>query len=339
MTEARPDLSRSKAAETSPEREIAGDEVRRFWRSRSLFLTGLADVWESVKHRAKSRGEASGLWFMVASAAAFALMAAVAKLLLPNVPTQAVVLSRGVMMTALCVAIAVRKGVPLVGKSPGKLLLRGLLGYGALSCYFYSVQHLPLGDAVLLQYSHPAFVAALAPLLLGERTGKGHWWIVLTALAGVALIVGPSGEMRAGALVGLTGSLLSGLAYMTIRDLSRTEHPLTIVLWFPLTTIPGSLVATVIVGRAAIPRDVHEVLGHFGVFACALFGQVALTEGLARVGAARATAVSMTGPVFGLLFGLAFFGTRPTSWSLAGMALVIGALWLLARTSRVPEPA
>ena len=316
------------------EREVAPGEARRFWTSRSLFLTGLADVWESVKHEAASRGERSGLWLMVASAAAFSLMAAMAKLLLPTTPTQAVVLSRGVLMTSLCVALAVRKRVPIVGKHPAKLVLRGLFGYGALSCYFYSVQHLPLGDAVLLQYSHPAFVAALAPLLLGERAGKAHWWMVLTALAGVALIVGPSGEMRAGALVGLTGSLFSGLAYMTVRHLSRTEHPLTILVWFPLATIPGSLVATLVAGKAAIPRSATEVLGHLAVFACALVGQIALTEGLARAGAARATAVSMTGPVFGLVFGFVLFGTRPTAWTVVGMVLVIGALWLLARTRR-----
>jgi len=306
---------------------------RRLWESRSLFLTGLADVWEGVKDRARSGGERLGLWLMVGSAAAFALMAAVAKLLLPDTPTQAVVLSRGVLMASLCVALAMRKRVSLVGKQPAKLVLRGLLGYGALSCYFYSVQHLPLGDAVLLQYSHPAFVAAVAPLLLGERTGRAHWWMVLMALAGVGLIVGPSGEMRAGALVGLTGSVLSGLAYMTVRDLSRTEHPLTILVWFPLATIPGSLVATLLAGRAAVPRSGLEVLGHLAVFACALIGQIALTEGLTRTGAARATAVSMTGPVFGAAFGLVFFGARPTLWSLAGMALVIGALWRLARES------
>jgi hypothetical protein len=89
-------------------------------------------------------------------------MAAFAKKLLPDTPMQAVVFSRGVMMTAIFVAASRWQGVPLFGKRPVMLLLRGLLGYAALSCYFYSVQHLPLGDAVLLQYSHPVFVAAIA---------------------------------------------------------------------------------------------------------------------------------------------------------------------------------
>ena len=88
-------------------------------------------------------------------------------------------------------------------------------------------------------------------------------------------------------------------------------------------------------GEAAIPRGAKEVAGHFAVFLCALAGQVALTMGLARAGAARATAVSMTGPVFGLLFGLVLFGTWPTLTSLAGAAFVIGSLWRLARARSV----
>jgi len=315
-------------AKLSDERRAAA--LQRIWSSRSLFLTGLADVWEGVK-RERPRGEAAGLVLMVFSAAAFALMGAFAKYLLPDTPTQAVVLSRGVLMTSLCVTMALRKGVPVFGKRPGMLLLRGLLGYGALSCYFFSIQHLPLGDAVLLQYSHPVFVAAVAPFLLSERTGKGHWAMIGVALAGVALIVGPSGELRRAALVGLTGAMLSGFAYMTVRQLARTEHPLTILVWFPLATLPGSLIATIYAGNAAIPHGPREIAGHLLVFVTAMAGQFALTQGLMRAEAARATAVSMTGPAFGMLFGLLFFGTHPTALSLAGTALVVAALWRLAR--------
>lgn len=306
-------------------------KARGILAARSLLLTGVADVWASVREGTTARNERAGLVLMVISAAMFSLMAAMAKMLLPDTPTQAVVLSRGLLMSAVFASYAARTRVTLVGKRPGMLLLRGLLGYAALSCYFYSVQHLPLGDAVLLQYSHPAFVAALAPVVLGERTGRGHWPLVVTALVGVGLIVGPSGDLRSAALVGLTGSMLSGLAYLTVRELSKTEHPITIMLWFPLTTIPGALVGTILGGRASIPRSGLEVVGHLAVFATALLGQITLTEGLVRARAARATAVSMTGPVFGLVFGLALFGTKPTLASVTGAALVIGALLVLAR--------
>jgi drug/metabolite transporter (DMT)-like permease len=302
--------------------------------TKSLLLTGLADVRSAVQEESRRPGERFGLVLMVVSAACFALMAAIAKRMLPDTPMQAVVLSRGVLMTATFVALARRQGIPLLGTNPRMLLLRGLLGYGALSCYFWSVQHLPLGDAVLLQYSHPIFVAAIAPFFLHEATGRWHWPLVLAALFGVSLIVGTAGHLRGPALVGLAGSMMSGLAYMAVRKLSKTEHTLTILVWFPLATIPLSLIATIHAGRAAVPRSGLEVAGHVLIFASALLGQYTLTLGLARAGAARATAVTMTGPVFGLLFGWLIFGTPPAPVSVAGTIVVIAAVVLLARRVR-----
>jgi drug/metabolite transporter (DMT)-like permease len=297
--------------------------------TRSLFLTGIADVWASLREEHPTGSSRSGLILMVASAASFALMAAIVKRLLPDTPVQAIVFSRGVLMTVAFTTLARWRGAPIIGKRPGMLLFRGLLGYAALSCYFFSAQRLPLGDAVLLQYSHPIFVAATAPWLLGERTGRGHWPLVLAALLGVALIVQPSGELRPAALVGLLGSILAASAYLTIRDLSRSEHPLTILVWFPLASVPLSLVGTLVAGRDALPGDASEVAGHLLVTLTALVGQIAITVGLSRAGAAQATAVTLTGPAFGLLFGFLLFGTVPSAASLAGTAIVLTALGLL----------
>ncbi len=306
----------------------------------SLLITGLAGAWSAAQEESRRPGERWGLILMVTSAASFALMAALAKKLLPDTPTQAVVLSRSLLMTAIFVVAARRQHLPLIGSRPAVLLLRGLLGYCALSCYFYSVQHLPLGDAVLLQYSHPLFIAAIAPWFLKERTSRSHWPLVLVATIGVALIVGPSGDLRGQAFVGLLGSAFAGLAYMAVRQLSRSEHPLTILVWFPAASIPFSLVASIAAGRAALPRGWFDVMGHLAVTATALIGQWTLTQGLARVAAAGATAVTMTGPVFGLLFGLVLFGTVPTAWSLLGTAIVTIALVLLTKgPSPVPVVA
>jgi drug/metabolite transporter (DMT)-like permease len=116
---------------------------------------------------------------------------------------------------------------------------------------------------------------------------------------------------------------------MTVRDLARTEHPLTILVWFPLASIPPSLVLTLLSERSALPRTTGEAAGHLLVALSALVGQIALTLGLSRAGAARATAITLTGPVFGLLFGYIFFRTVPSASSLVGTAITLTALGLL----------
>jgi drug/metabolite transporter (DMT)-like permease len=100
-------------------------------------------------------------------------------------------------------------------------------------------------------------------------------------------------------------------------------------VWFPLASLVPSLVATLHAGATALPRSPSEVAGHLLVTACALIGQITLTFGLFRAGAARATAVTLTGPVFGMLFGYLLFATVPTAASLAGTAIVLTSLALL----------
>ena len=73
--------------------------MRLLGNTKSLLLTGLADVRSSVSEQSRRPGDRFGLILMIVSAACFALMAAVAKKLLPHTPMQAVVLSRGVLMT------------------------------------------------------------------------------------------------------------------------------------------------------------------------------------------------------------------------------------------------
>lgn len=301
----------------------------------SLFLTGMADVWSAARSGVAKRGDLAGLLCMVLSAFSFALMAACVKLFLPAVPTGRTVFWRGAVMALAFFAIAALRGVSVRGTRRGKLVLRGLLGAGAVSCYFWSVQHVSIGDAVLIQYSHPVFVAVLAPLLLREKTGRGHWAWVLAAFAGVWIVVryGVGGGGRGGssdALVGLVGSLLSGCAYMTVRDLARTENAWTILVWFSATMVPVAAAHAAYEGVSLVPADAAEAGGHLAMIAAGLVGQFALTQGLSRAGAARATAVSMSGPVFGLALDYAFFGLAPGPASLLGTAVVVAALTLLA---------
>jgi drug/metabolite transporter (DMT)-like permease len=323
-------------------------------------MTAGGDLEDRAPAPEASRGlplsaRASAL-LMVASAASFAAMAPFTRRWLQAVDPQSIVLARAIVMAAAFGAWGLSRGIDLRGRDRLGLLLRGFLGYLAISCYVWSTQHLPTGQAVLLQYSHPVFVAALAPLLLRERPGPLHWPLVLAGFAGLAVAVGVGDRVERGAAVGLAGALLSGLAYMTVRRISSTEAPATIVFWFALVMLPCSALGAVVpwspldsiaewigarglpagAGGAAVgpprhllPADAGEWLGSFGVVAAGLLGQITLTEGLARAGAARAVAVTMAGPLFGLLFDYLFFGRTPTAPAFLGTAVVVAALALL----------
>lgn len=274
---------------------------------------------------------------MVLSSFLFALMAAGAKMVGAQVPTQEVVGFRGlfcVLITLWWLRIARQSWR---GRRPGILFLRGLLGHVALSCYLWSVNHLPLAEAVLIQQVHPVFTAALAHWFLHERPGRRFWPGLGLAVAGVALIARPRAggfELGLPALIGLCGSFCSGAAYVAVRDASRTEHRLTIVLWFPLVSFILALPGMAVEG-AVVPQR-WDWAWLVLLSAAGQFGQVFLVRGLARVPAGRATLANPLVTAFGALLGWALFRESLTLPTLAGGVLLIGAV-LLARQGSPPD--
>ena len=275
---------------------------------------------------------------MAVSAFFFAVMAAGAKVIGSRIPGQEIVLVRGILNSAFMLLWLQRKGIPWRPHRPWLLVLRGALGHFALSAYFWSVAHQSLARAVLLQQVHPVFVALLAAWLLGEKPGPRFVPAFLLAAAGVALLVplgaGPTEAGRLLALaVGLTGAILSAAAYVTVRDASRTEHQGTIVLFFPLTSVPLAAAGTLLEG---------PVLPGWGDWVWLLFvaatgqlGQVYLTRGLARVPAGRATLADPLTILFGALLGWAAFAEPLRAGVVVGGAAIVAAV-LLAGQRRSP---
>ena len=267
---------------------------------------------------------------MALSAFFFAAMAAFAKLLGSRVPTQEVILVRSVLNVLFTVALMRHRGVPLRPNRPWLLLQRGVLGYVALSCYFWSVANQSLATAILLQQTHPVFTALLAFWFLSERPGPRFAPAFLLTALGVWTIAPAAGSAAAGGLLpllaGLVASVLAGAAYVTVRHASRTEAEESIVLWLPLTAVPLSLAGTLAAGPVLpSPRDVAWLLG---VAVSAQLGQIYITRGLARVPAGRATLANPLTIAFGALLGWLVFAEPPGWRTVAGGGAIVAAVLL-----------
>src|SRR5262245_8772778 len=57
---------------------------------------------------------------------------------------------------------------PLRTKRPGMHLVRGAVGAVGNACFFWTLTHMLLADAMALQFSRPLFMTPLAMVLLGE---------------------------------------------------------------------------------------------------------------------------------------------------------------------------
>ncbi len=132
------------------------------------------------------------------------------------------------------------------------------------------------------------------------------------------------------ALLGVAGALFTALAYVSVRRLSATEHPLVIILYFPLVSVPLTL--PTVVQNGIWPSGL-DWLWLLGVGVLTQLGQIWVTKGLSCLPAARATSLNYVQVVFAATWGWLWFkeGVTPLSFLGAFVVLVASFISLSAR--------
>ncbi len=281
-----------------------------------------------------------GILAMFGSATAFSLMAVCVKLGSAEIPPQELIAVRSLFIIAAVLPILRRRSIPFFGNNRKLLLLRGFLGYVAMSCYFYTLGALPVADAMVLQYLSPIFTILWAALFLAERPRGPVVPAAVICLVGLLLVVNPQGggSLFVGA-IGLVGAALAGGAYAAVRALRTTDNPYTIVLYFPLVSLPPSLLLALSEGWVW-PASGSGWWGILGVCIFSYLGQIFLTLGLRSEAAPRAILVNYVSVGLGLAFGLLLFDTVPTVLSIVGAGLILAGISLVAlhkeKSTRAP---
>jgi len=297
----------------------------------------------------RSSESTATLW-MISSALSFSLMGVCVKTLGGRIPVTEVVLARSLVSLLLSVVMLRQAGLNPWGERRWLLVLRGVIGTAALLCVFAALARLPLAPATVLQYLQPTFTALLAWLLLRERVGPRVLlaavlgWLAVVLLSNPAELSGLFGPMAslllgqrsealplAGVLLALAGALLSACAYVSVRALGRSEHPLVIVFYFPLVGLVLTLPAVLI--DPVLPTGA-EWLALLGVGLFTQLGQIGITKGLLGLPAARATAMSYGQVPLAALWGWWFFREPLDPDTALAAVLVLLATLLSLRPAR-----
>jgi len=275
---------------------------------------------------------------MVASAFGFSIMSMLVKVASARLPTGEIVFARAVVTLGLSYVMVRRLGLSPWGNERLRLAFRGLLGFGGLSGLYLALARLPLADATTIQNSTPLITAMLAWWLLDERVGWSTGIAIASGIAGVALIVHPSGAGLdpIGVIAALCGVVCSSVAYVTVRKLARTEHPLVIVFYFPVVATPLSL--PWLLGSFVMPRPIDCLL-LVAIGVATQIGQVCMTFGLAIERAGRATTIGYLQVAFAMVWQIIVFGALPGPWTIAGASLILGGTLVVAQVTGERKPA
>ncbi|HSA57225.1 MAG TPA: DMT family transporter [Gemmatimonadaceae bacterium] len=281
----------------------------------------------------------TGIRHMVVGAFWFSVMSVLVKLAGQRLPSMEIVFFRGVITLGLSYAIVRRAGIrPVLGHDRRRLLQRGVLGAAALACFLFSLTHLPLGEATLIQYMNPIFAILVASFLYGERARRGELLAVAGSLVGVLLVTRPAFLFGGAAsqippsyaLIALMGAAFSGSAYATIRQMPA-ERPEVVVFYLPLLSVPMAL--PFMAANWLVPTWGEWAL-LLGIGATTQMAQTAMTRGLQIEKTARATMTGYTQILFAAMWGVILFGEHPSAWSVLGGAIILVSTLVMAVTHR-----
>jgi len=283
-----------------------------------------------------------GARYMALSALAFSVMTLFVKLVGQRLPSQEIVAVRAALTLGMTYVALRRAGVPILGTRQPLLWLRGAFGFISLSSIYYAVTHMPLAEATVIQYLHPPLTALLAAVVLGERIQGATLGSIALSFLGLVVIVRPPVLFGAQAepfeplavWAAVAGAIFSACAYVTVRKLGAREHPLVIMFYLPLVSLPASI--PTIWGAAVLPTF-REWLVLLLVGITTQVGQLAVTRGLQLDSAGRAASYSYLQVLFAAVWGALLFDEVPEATTVLGAGLILLGALVSVRSSRVPQ--
>lgn len=276
-----------------------------------------------------------GAGLVAMSAASFGAMAIFARIArLDGVDVLTLLFLRFVIAGGVMAAwmVAARRRWPR-RRQLGWLVAMGGVGYvGQSLCFFLALDYASPGLVALLLYLYPFIVTLIGAIFLGESMTLLRAGAVLAALLGTGLTVGAG---MAGSPLGIALGVGAALIYsgyiLAGNHVLRDEDP------FAAATVV-MLAAAAVFGLGVVaegPRFPASVAGWGCVLAIALvstvMAMVGFFAGLKRLGASDAASLSTLEPVVTFILAAMFLDEPVTLIQVVGVALVLGAVVVLAR--------
>lgn len=227
----------------------------------------------------------------------------------------------------------------------------GVVGV-ALVQWFYlvAISRLPVGLALLIEYTAPLLVALWARFVLHEQVRARVWWALAACLGGLALVaqVADGVVLDALGLLAAVGAAVSLACYYLLGErLVSRRDPLSTHAWSmgfaalfwivlqPLWTFPvGTLGENVAMpGPLAGAEPPMWALVAWIVVLGTAVPYLLFLWGIRALGAARAGLLGMTEPVAASAAAWLVLGEAMTTVQLVGGAIVLGGI-VMAETAR-----
>jgi len=200
---------------------------------------------------------------------------------------------------------------------------RSVIGLTAMLCWFLAIGMMPLADATALSFTAPLFATVGAALFLGEIVRVRRWGATLIGFVGAIIIVRPAGlDIGMASVLALAASAFMAGAALSVKSLSRTDSPNTIVLYMGLLMTPLSLIPALLYWTQPTLEHLPWFLG-LGLFATT--GQLSMARSFAAADASAVLPFDFSRLIFAAMLGFLFFAETPDVWTWTGAAIIFTA--------------
>lgn len=259
---------------------------------------------------------------MILASLFFSFMGALIKYASAGIPVMESVFFRSLVSILLIAPLMLARQVSFFGNNTPMLFLRSLAGFIALSLTVYATAHLTLADASILNQTSVLFVAMLSTFFLKEKVSTPLIVYIICAMVGAVLIVKISPDvLNIPGLVGLTSGFFAAVAYISIRELHKTDSFYTMVFGFSLVSTIGSL--------PFFPHFIQPNLFQWGALiglgVTGTIAQLLMTYAYKQAPASIVSPYTFATVLFSALWGGLFWGEIPDIWSFLGALLIISS--------------
>jgi drug/metabolite transporter (DMT)-like permease len=201
--------------------------------------------------------------------------------------------------------------------------------------FIAALNHTSVARVLFILAVAPVLAALLARVVLGEPITRRVVVAMALALAGVALMLGAPGE---GSVAGDGLAFVAALTFAVMVVITRWRHDISMA---PATCL-GQVFLVAVFLPLASPGEIGG--GDIGWLAALGIGQIGLGFALLTVGArlipaAQVGLITLLEVVLGPLWAWLALDERPSTFTLAGGAIVIVAIVIQTRAGQAREPA
>ena len=228
---------------------------------------------------------------------------------------------------------------PITWLDRGKIFGLGFLGY-FLSSYidFLGLQYISVGLERIVLYLTPTIVLLISYFALNKRISRMQWYALIVGYLGVFVVfIQDASSTGMHAWLGMLlvfGSACSYAAYMIgSGEMVKRIGSVRLVVLASSASAVLSLAQSTLYNPSAVLEQTAQVywLSLLNASLCTVIPMLLIMIAINRIGSPLVAQAGILGPVSTIFLGYFILSEPITSMQIAGMTLVIVAMWLLVR--------